>query len=523
MLMLAASSPLQANPAVLARTNPAAGSIAKASNLSNSPDLLSGQLGPHLPDIGSRNSSRYGAGPFFSSERTDFELRWRQRTQDAGGLHLEAKAARRGPLETSEDRTEQFVVNQYGRTSDNAWRVDNTVGQQRIRNQPLIGSGYLYSLPDTPFQGIAARSYNHDTEISWTMGQPGVVKGNKIKSFEATTGMVTGLSGRRTLTRNWRVGAQSWMLSAPPKARDQYNLSGALEYVSTNKRHRHALHMVEDNEQRWGSWLDNEHNLGPWRQRYGIYHFEPRLHWLDKPMAEDREGMYWRTDRDRGQAGWFTGMELERTNVQNAPKIAGLIRTFGFVGLRQRFNSLTAVGGSFRAGIERQGSAAPAPDALTRKLKLFVERESPMGISRFGARFFGRTSEKNPEEQRTLFWEQAWLNSETSKLKTSLGVMHLAQGDRSLAIPTTGFKLKYALARGYNLEASMNYFGEQPGRPEEDAASFATLGLNWEVVHDWCFGVNGRWDGEVSKEDDPHRDFLNRIFLTFAYEPGADY
>lgn len=59
-----------------------------------------------------------------------------------------------------------------------------------------------------------------------------------------------------------------------------------------------------------------------------------------------------------------------------------------------------------------------------------MERQLSIGMGRLRARFFERAPEKDSEEKRILLWEQTWRNYEISKLKTSLGVMHLARRDR---------------------------------------------------------------------------------------------
>jgi hypothetical protein len=35
--------------------------------------------------------------------------------------------------------------------------------------------------------------------------------------------------------------------------------------------------------------------------------------------------------------------------------------------------------------------------------------------------------------------------------------------------------------------------------------------------------VNGRWDGDVLKGDEAHRDFLNRIYLVVVHRPSTGH
>jgi hypothetical protein len=514
-ILITLSAPLQLTISVEAAAGPLA-STAAPGNLKTH-DLLGGTRRAHrLPNFGTRTQPAE-AGTRFDNEHSDKELRWQEQMQGFGALQFEVQTDPHGLPPTGGNR--RAIVKQTGATLNDSWRMDSTIGEQRIRNLPILGTGYRYSLPDAPLRGMTMRGHNRSTEVNWAVGEKGFMQGNKIKSFETTGNTLTGLGARHSLTRNWRFGTQSWLARDDRKRTSQHSLGSALEYLSSDKNRRHALRAVQDSEQRWGSWLDNEHTFGAWRQRYGAYHFEPKLHWASKPVADDREGMYWRTDYERGRMAWFGGLESERSNVLADPEVAGLVTTFGSLGAKRRLNDVMGIGGSFRAGVERQGPGAPAPDARIRKVKLFVDRDFTIGASQFGAQLFARDSEHRPEESRGLFWDHAWLASDTHKFKTLMGVTHLTRNDRLFVIPATGFKLKYSLSRDFELQAGMKYLWQQTSRIEEDAASHAMLGLSWLFDRHWRVSLNGRWDGEILKEDALHRDLLNRVYLSVAYQP----
>lgn len=522
LALTALNVPFQAGAATTMAVNPSKSRIANAPVKPEIHNRVSGAgRAPRLPGFGARTQSARAGESYFNGDHTASGLLGQERMRSSGERHFGASNdPRRPPVPGIHQFIGPLIVDHRGESVGNTWRMDNSVGEQRIRNQPLVGTGYRYSLPSTPFQGMAVRSYNRDTELNWTVGQAGVLKGEKIKSFETTTEKLTGFGARHILDQNWRAGAQTWMLHADQKAPLHYSLGGALEYQSTNQRRRHTLHAVQDDQHHWGSWLDSEQRSGPWRQRYGVYRFEPRLRWANKPMAEDREGLYWRADYERGRTAWFGGLELERTNVLAAPKVAGLVKTFGLVGIKRQVDRATGIGASIRAGVERQGLGAPAPDARIHATKVFVDREFALGASHFGARLFERISVTKPEESPGLFWDHAWLDSGSIKFKTQTGLTRLTRNDRFLVIPATGFKLKYGLTQDFELQAGVKYLWQQTGRPEEDAAGHATLGLSWLFDRRWRVSLDGRWDGEVLKEDYAHRDFLNRVFLTLAYQPA---
>lgn len=404
------------------------------------------------------------------------------------------------------------IVDRRDLSVSNSWRMD----------PDLVGAGDRYSVPSAPFQDTAVRSYNLNTELNRTAGQPGVLKGNKIQAFDTTTGKLSGLGARHILSRNWHAGTQTWIEHADQNTPLDYSLGGALEYPNANQR-RHTLHAVPNSEWRWDSWRDTGQRSDSSLQRYGVYRFEPRLRWANKPMAEDREALYWRTDYEQGHKTWFGGLALERTNVLADSQVASLVAPFGFIGIKRQIDRASGIGGSFRAGIERQGLSAPAPDAHTYATKIFVDHEFALGASHFGARLVERTSATQPEESRELFWDHDWVDSESSELATLTGLAQLKRNDHFLVIPATGFKFKYGLTRHVELQAGVGYLWQHPGGPEEDAAGHATLGLTWLFDRRWRVSLDGRWDGEVLKEDYANRELLNQVFLTLAYQPALGH
>jgi len=310
------------------------------------------------------------------------------------------------------------------------------------------------------------------------------------------------------------------MVEGDAKDAAQRNLGGALEYLSPNRNHRQTMHVAQDSQDHMGSWLDSDNHLGAWRQRFGVYRFDPKLKWVNKKMDDDREGVYWRTDHESRHTGWFTGVEAEKTNVYANPKTAGLLKTFAFVGIEQQLNSATRIGGNFRYGIERPGVGKPSSIAHIRKLKTFLERQLPIGISRFGALLVERTSRQRPEQQVGVFWDQAWLQNDTERFKTSMGVTRITR--ETFMVPSTGFKLKYSLTRQFALEGAMRYLWQNTGDRQEDASSYMSMGASWAAFPAWLVSLNGRWDGDVVQADEANRDLLNRVYLTIAYQPRGN-
>lgn len=399
------------------------------------------------------------------------------------------------------------------------WRMNNFLGDQRAHAQGMIGKGYRYSLPAAPFRGIAGRGGMGDTKINWVLGQAGALKGGRVKTFETSNDRLIGLGVQQNVARHWRVGGQAWMLSGDSKAVTKNNFAGAVEYFSSSGRRRHALHLVRDSENDWGLWLDNDQSFGAWRHRYGVYRFAPRLRWINKLMAEDRQGLYWRTDYQRGRNAWFGGLEVERTNIGGNPKSIGTLETFGFAGIKRQINVETSVGGCFLMGVRKPATNARVPETQIHKLKLFLDQQSSIGESHLEARLFRRESTRNSEQRLGVFWNHDWVKAGSNELKTSLSLAQVTRGDETYLVPATGIKFRYAPTRSFELEASMNYQWQQPGT--EDVGSYATLSASWQVDRDWRVSLNGRWDGGVDTADDVNQDLLNRIDISLVYQPGA--
>src|SRR5680860_538993 len=515
---LGVSAAAQANTQVAATAKSAG-----ADKAFSTPALSSGPRHiQRLPTFETRSTTKAADSIDTNDRNPKAAVYWQERNSSYGAVQFEGRRNPANPLPTDDGKpVDHFSMNQEGLVFNDTWRMDSAIGEQRTHTLPMVGSGYRYSLPETGLLGVTTRSYAKDTEFNWTAGQAGSVEGRKIKSFETTSGQVSGLSGRQNLNANWSVGGQAWMVQGDAKDATQRNLGGALEYLSLNRNHRHTMHVAQDSQDHMGSWLDSDHYLGAWRQRFGIYRFDPKLKWVNKKMADDREGVYWRTDHQRHHTGWFTGVEAEKTNVYANPKTAGLLKTFGFVGIAQRLDSATRIGGSFRYGLERPSVGKAAPEARISKLKTFLERQSPIGISRFGANLVQRRSLQRPEQQLGMFWDQAWLQNDAERFKTSMGVAHITRANETFLVPSTGIKLKYAMTRQFALESAMRYLWQVTGDREEDASSYMSMGASWAASADWRVSLNGRWDGELVKADEANRDLLNRVYLTIAYQPGS--
>lgn len=400
------------------------------------------------------------------------------------------------------------------------WRMNNSFGDQRIRNQSIVASGYRYSLPTPKFRGFATRVAANNTEINWAFGQPIVERGKKSKSFDTTSDEMIGLGARHSITRNWRIGGQAWMLWGDAKSSVQRNFAGEVEYFNPSTHRRHAVRLAQDSDGGWGAWLDNDQSFGDWRQRYGAYHFEPRLRWINKRMAADREGLYWRTDYARGGTALFGGLELERTNVNFDSHTIGLIRTFGFAGIKRELDADTSLSGCVIVGIERYAEGTALAETRIHKLNLSLDRQFLFGQGHFGARFFRQASVKTTEQRLGLRWEHSWLDDRRNRVKTSLGLTHTTRGDETYVVPVTGFKLGYAPTRAFQVEASLNYLWGETGNAVEDA-SYASLAASWQIDRHWHMTLSGRWDAGIASSDGFNRDLENRIDLAIVYQPGS--
>ncbi len=494
---------------------------APADKSSSTPEFLTNlRRMPRLPTFATRSTTNAGDSIDTNDRNFDGPLYWQERNSSYGAVQFEGTRSPASPLPDQGQPVDHFSMHQEGLVFNDTWRMDSAIGEQRTHTLPMVGSGYRYSLPETGLLGVTTRSYAKDTEFNWTAGQAGSVGGRKIKSFETTSGQVSGFSGRQNLNDNWRLGGQAWMVEGDAKDAAQRNLGGALEYLSPNRNHRQTMHVAQDSQDHMGSWLDSDNHLGAWRQRFGVYRFDPKLKWVNKKMDDDREGVYWRTDHESRHTGWFTGVEAEKTNVYANPKTAGLLKTFAFVGIEQQLNSATRIGGNFRYGIERPGVGKPSSIAHIRKLKTFLERQLPIGISRFGALLVERTSRQRPEQQVGVFWDQAWLQNDTERFKTSMGVTRITR--ETFMVPSTGFKLKYSLTRQFALEGAMRYLWQNTGDRQEDASSYMSMGASWAAFPAWLVSLNGRWDGDVVQADEANRDLLNRVYLTIAYQPRGN-
>ena len=104
------------------------------------------------------------------------------------------------------------------------------------------------------------------------------------------------------------------------------------------------MHFLGDSEGNIGLWFDNKFKYGKWYHYTGAFYFEPELLWTDVPIDNDREGLYWRSDRKSFRWLWTVGTEVSKNNLDEDPEISGNINTASFVNGTWQFRRKTQIG-----------------------------------------------------------------------------------------------------------------------------------------------------------------------------------
>ena len=92
------------------------------------------ELGPRLPDFGTRMNLAATTNIDKDQKQADSPSQWRRQTANHGAVEFEAETDRATPIMLNDDQTAaHLILDQQGLNFDDDWRIDNSLGEQHAR------------------------------------------------------------------------------------------------------------------------------------------------------------------------------------------------------------------------------------------------------------------------------------------------------------------------------------------------------------------------------------------------------
>jgi len=440
-------------------------------------------------------------------------LRWQQETISNGSFEFLAEGLISDKHEDERIKDGRVLFRQQDYVLSDRLQMDSEVGHFRSYTPGSISRSYRFYLPSTILQGIGATLYNDNTSLSLSIGEIGVYKGTAAQAFEKTQGKLYGLGGTLSVDDQWTLGAQFWNTNDPEEGESHQSYSGVLEYRDDYLSKNLQMHFLGDSEGNIGLWLDNEFKYGKWNHYTGAFYFEPELLWTDVSIDNDREGLYWRSDRKSFRWRWTLGSEISKNNLDEDPEIAGNIKTASFVNGTWQFRRKTQFGGSLNLNTTHADSGTAEDDNNIYGLKGFTVHQFSAGTSRLQ---LSLNKNDAPEDDETLYgvlWDHGWRVPFLSRLNTDIEYSWTDNKEDELSLRLSAEKSLLADVKitgtAQRVIAEANTIGKWSG-------TSLSFGLSWQLHRNWLISCNADYNRNMIDPENEDSTTIDGTTVSFS-------
>ena len=412
-------------------------------------------------------------------------LRWNRETIDWG--YLSADFA--GRLADDDFRIDgdhgsgRFTLAQEDFVIGDDLLSDTLLGDQTALSNPLISRSFRFNLPSTYLRGGGVRLHDEQQELRVQAGRVGNLVGQRLLTFEADESYLAGVGYQRRLSPLWNGAVQFWSLRDDPNDNDHVSAALALDY-RPDAATVYQLHALNSSGGRLGLWLDAERDSGPWQHRYGLFRFEPELRWLDDPISDDRQGLYWRSDFRATRYTVNASFDLAESNIDGDPTRAGAVSASGFLRGTWLVRRDTQLGGSLELRTLRDGRGIDIDQRNRTALTSFVSRQWALGTTRLqGSTAFTR-GENTDQDSYELTLNHAWLLSQGASLDTDLRAARERGNDGAVDVFGAGAITRFEIGSGVSLAGDTS-IDLVRARESDTRTLRLSAQLGWDFARQW--------------------------------------
>lgn len=350
---------------------------------------------------------------------------WVSDSGDRASSMVEVRTSRKDESEAAivspSSGSDAFVVHRRERRDDGSLQVESAVGDQMLNNNPVVGSGRRIALPSTTMRGISSSGANPDSQLNWSLGKTGRLEGAGEKSFVADGASVAGIGLNHDFVDSWRFGAQFWTLKGSDGVMDP-SMATAIEFTPDARGHdaRYALRTLVDDPDRWGVMFDGELGFDRIRHETGLFRIEPDAKWAGQSLTSDAQGAYWHSSLALDHRTLTAGVEAEARNIRRDESRDALNVTSVYSGFSEDLPGSVSLSGNVRSEFQRRVAGLPGTDRDVHRLELSLDRASAPGPARLALSWQGDYGGAESEESVRLSWQQNWLESTTTTLRSRI-------------------------------------------------------------------------------------------------------
>jgi hypothetical protein len=434
-----------------------------------------------------------GAGKFYED---GFILHGQRQTRDYGEFEMLATVRSDRPADTTgrDDATGgRLTLRQYGFAASENWLLDNSLGILRSDADPVLSSSYRVNLPSTLVSGVKNWSRNGRTDVRISAGKIGTLGVGQIQDFDTTSGTLASMGASHALSNNWLATGQVIAINDSDDVPDHESGALAVQYLSSDLRHRYVGHALVDSEGSNGIWLDGDDQLGRWRHRYGVFRLEPELLWSDATITDDQQGLYTRSELRSPRYNLTAGTDFNENNVDDRVDRPQSRTTNLFVTGNRRYRRYMSVGATASYNNVDPRNTLAGDEKSVLRLSSYIQQRFGIGTSRFEV-FVADVDEGGDDgDIQGVIWDQGWELSRELSLSTTLsharsdGLSNAEQRDSASVL------FSHRLTPDLDWKGSATYTRvKSVGQSDTDNYN-AILGAAWRFIRNWDARLDLTW------------------------------
>ncbi len=416
-------------------------------------------------------------------------MRWRRETMRLGQIEADLVVSnidRQFTIDQRKSTDAMFTLRQSFVPISDSWLMNNTIGNHRTVTDGQLGGGYRVRLPSSPLLGVTSEVGDSTRSAQLFAGRTGSVVGIALNQFEDDGGTLIGGSFKQSFSPRLSAFGEIVSYSGNDLVREHSSLLAALGINNEAQTSFLDLSFLADDDANFGAWADAERVLGSnTRLRYGAFVLDAELAWMDKPIANDEFGAYFRTDTQSESHYISVGYDYVKTGIGSSALGSSDVHNLYFNGSFRLTRNLS-LGSSGTMGI-RSVDDIQNDDDLTWRLNNFAFYRSPFGTSRLEY-FFGEIDRgPDPDLRRTLGFlvNHNWRMPQSMRLSTEVRVEE-EEGDLFTALEreaNVNFRLDLSDGLSWGLNAS--YFRNSGDQNATQEGLSANLDLLWHFTPNW--------------------------------------
>lgn len=350
--------------------------------------------------------------------------RYRRETLNYGELDFELSLSdftQDDDTQNHEGSDALVTIRQIAMPIANDFLLNNSLGHQRTQSDHFLHGGYRFRLPTSPMLGYSADLSSSSQRIQWFAGVTGTYEGVALQQFDDDGGTLIGAAYQQEITPNISLGAQISNLQGHDEVDDHSSILLAGKYAPPDNIQSHELHLLGDDNSKFGVWSDSKHRLTPGMVfRYGGFYLEPDLLWTDADIADDQLGLYLRLDKQGFRNNFSIGYDFFETGIENDALITSTNQTVYFNN-NYRVNRRLTLG--VASSVSRREFTSTESDLQDSwRVNGFIYYRFPLGTSRFEilASELDSDNPANSRESNRLRWSHDWKTPQRYRLTTEL-------------------------------------------------------------------------------------------------------